>query len=183
MFEEFKTMCTWLEKYNRAICTTFERNAGTRLRNWLECVRRTGNVAQWLLKEVYDDLCIYTDTPEYKALSEQNKKVRTSLKGGSLHTGGAKSVSVIVQEMKKELGRESTQLEISRRTHLVKKTNESDPDVWVEPRAENANNEYIRYLSEFGSTQPTQEESNQIWIEKVAGGKKEGENLWVWFSK
>ncbi|KAM3322756.1 hypothetical protein P3S67_003907 [Capsicum chacoense] len=35
-------------------------------------------------------------------------------------------------------------------------------------------NEFIRYLSEFGSTEPTQEESNKIWIEKVAGGKKRG---------
>ncbi|KAF3627617.1 hypothetical protein FXO38_28663, partial [Capsicum annuum] len=89
---------------------------------------------------------------EFKALSEQNKKSRASLKDGSLHTEGAKSVNVIVREM----------------------TNESDPDVWVEPRAENANNEYIRCLSEFGSTQPTQEEVNKIWTKKVAGGKKKG---------
>ncbi|KAM3320885.1 putative protein isoform X3 [Capsicum chacoense] len=89
----------------------FKRNVGAKLRNWLERVRRTDNVAQWILKDVYDDLCIYWESPEYKALSEQNKKARASLKGGSLHTGGAKSVRVIVREMEKNLGREPTQLE------------------------------------------------------------------------
>ncbi|KAM3323866.1 hypothetical protein P3S67_005017 [Capsicum chacoense] len=73
----------------------FKRNASAKLRNWLERVRRTRNVAQWLLKEVYVDLCIYWESTEYKELSEKNKKSRASLKGGSLHTEGAKSVSVI----------------------------------------------------------------------------------------
>ncbi|KAF3628052.1 hypothetical protein FXO38_28445 [Capsicum annuum] len=88
-------MCTWLEKHNRAISIIFERNASAKLRNWLERVRHTRNVAQWLLKET------------------------------------------------KELDRGPTQLEIFRRTHLLKKTNELDPEVWVKPRAENANAEAV----------------------------------------
>ncbi|KAM3397508.1 hypothetical protein P3S68_001020 [Capsicum galapagoense] len=88
---------------------------------------------------VYDDLCIYWESSEYKAISEKNKKARASLKGGSLHTGGAKSVGVIVREMEKDLGREQTRLEVFRRTHLLKKMNESKSDVWVEPRAKNTN--------------------------------------------
>ncbi|XP_047267756.1 uncharacterized protein LOC107868084 isoform X3 [Capsicum annuum] len=110
------------------------------------------------------------------------KKPRSSLKGGSLHTVGIKSVGAIVREMEKDLGRKPTQLEVFKQTYVKKNMNESDPDVWVETRAENVNNEYVRYLSEFGSTEPTQEESIKIWTEKVAGGKK-GENLCVWFSK
>ncbi|KAF3627805.1 DNA binding protein -like protein [Capsicum annuum] len=121
----------------------FKRNISAKLRNWLEHVRRTGNVAQWLLKDVYDDFCIYWESPEYKVLPEKNKKARVSLKGGSLHTVGAKSVGVIVREIEKDLGRELTQLEVFKQTHLKKKTNESNPDVWVEPRAENANAEAI----------------------------------------
>ncbi|KAM3340841.1 putative protein isoform X3 [Capsicum galapagoense] len=77
----------------------------------------------------------------------------------------------------KDLGREPTQLEVFRRTHLKKKTNESDPDVWVESRTENTNNEYICYLFEFGSAEPTLEESIKIWSEKVAGGKKRGKPM------
>ncbi|XP_047249921.1 uncharacterized protein LOC124885713 [Capsicum annuum] len=127
------------EDHGQAMFEEFKRNASAKLRNWLECVRRTGNVTQWLLKFVYDDLCIYWESPEYKAIYEQNKKARSSLKGGSLHTGGAKSVGVIVREMEKDLGREPTRLEVFRQTHLLKKMNESDPDVWVEPRAENSN--------------------------------------------
>ncbi|XP_047267755.1 uncharacterized protein LOC107868084 isoform X2 [Capsicum annuum] len=86
------------------------------------------------------------------------------------------------QTKEKDLGRKPTQLEVFKQTYVKKNMNESDPDVWVETRAENVNNEYVRYLSEFGSTEPTQEESIKIWTEKVAGGKK-GENLCVWFSK
>ncbi|XP_047255392.1 uncharacterized protein LOC107847621 isoform X2 [Capsicum annuum] len=139
------------EDHRQVMFEEFKRNAGAKLRNWLERVRRTGNVAQWLLKIVYDDLCIYWESPEYKAISKQNKKARASLKDGSLHIGGAKSVRVIVREME-DLGREPTRLEVFKRTHLLKKMNESNPNVWVEPRAENVNNEFIRYLSEFGST-------------------------------
>ncbi|XP_016547476.1 uncharacterized protein LOC107847621 isoform X3 [Capsicum annuum] len=140
------------EDHRQVMFEEFKRNAGAKLRNWLERVRRTGNVAQWLLKIVYDDLCIYWESPEYKAISKQNKKARASLKDGSLHIGGAKSVRVIVREMEEDLGREPTRLEVFKRTHLLKKMNESNPNVWVEPRAENVNNEFIRYLSEFGST-------------------------------
>ncbi|KAG5620881.1 hypothetical protein H5410_006099 [Solanum commersonii] len=45
---------------------------------------------------------------------------RGSLKGGSLHTECAKTVGTIAREM----------------THVRKKENESDPDVWIEERAE-----------------------------------------------
>ncbi|KAF3620363.1 hypothetical protein FXO38_32398, partial [Capsicum annuum] len=98
------------EDHRQVMFEEFKRNAGAKLRNWLERVRRTGNVAQWLLKIVYDDLCIYWESPEYKAISKQNKKARASLKDGSLHIGGAKSVRVIVREME-DLGREPTRLE------------------------------------------------------------------------
>ena len=35
-------------------------------------------------------------------------------------------------------------------------------------------NDYKRYLSEFGPTAPSQKEATQIWTEKVAGGKQKG---------
>ncbi|KAG5615418.1 hypothetical protein H5410_015242 [Solanum commersonii] len=54
----------------------------------------------------------------------KKKKGRNSLNGGSLHTGGAKSVE-------KELGRTSLHNEVFTKTHMKKKLNESDPDNWV----------------------------------------------------
>ncbi|KAF3636948.1 hypothetical protein FXO37_25180 [Capsicum annuum] len=59
---------------------------------------------------------------------------------GSMHT---RNVAQWLLKETKELDRGPTQLEIFRRTHLLKKTNESDPEVWVKPRAENANAEAV----------------------------------------
>ncbi|WMV51000.1 hypothetical protein MTR67_044385 [Solanum verrucosum] len=64
------------------------------------------------------------------------KKARGSLKGGSLHTGGAKTVGTITREMEKELGRTPIEPEVFKKTHVRKKENESDPNMWVEKRAE-----------------------------------------------
>ncbi|WMV25022.1 hypothetical protein MTR67_018407, partial [Solanum verrucosum] len=41
----------------------------------------------------------YWKTNKFKAISDQAKKARGSLKGGSLHTGGAKTVETIAREM------------------------------------------------------------------------------------
>ncbi|KAF3660006.1 hypothetical protein FXO38_12348, partial [Capsicum annuum] len=43
----------------------------------------------------------------------------------------------------KDLGRKPTQVVVFKRTHLKKKTNELDSDVWVDPKAENSNVEVI----------------------------------------
>ncbi|PHU12385.1 hypothetical protein BC332_19315 [Capsicum chinense] len=61
-------------------------------------------------QKIIDKQCLKSS----RALNEQNKKAKSSLKGGSLHTGGAKNVGVIVREMEKDLGRGLTQLEIFR---------------------------------------------------------------------
>lgn len=48
---------------------------------------------------VYQDLLRYWDTYKFKAMPEQAKKARGSLKGGSLHVGGAKSVGIVTREL------------------------------------------------------------------------------------
>ncbi|WMV40881.1 hypothetical protein MTR67_034266 [Solanum verrucosum] len=75
-------------------------------------------------------------------MSEQAKKARGSLKGDLLHTGGAKTVGTITKEMEKELGHTLIGSEVFKKTHLKKKENESDPDVWVEESAERTFNEF-----------------------------------------
>ncbi|WMV16814.1 hypothetical protein MTR67_010199 [Solanum verrucosum] len=96
---------------------------------------------------------------------------RGSLKGGSLHTGGAKTVGTIAREMEKELGRTPIEPEVFKKTHVRKKENESDPNVWVEERAERT-----FYVAENldSSVQLTPELSTQIWKEKVVGGTHKG---------
>ncbi|WMV38336.1 hypothetical protein MTR67_031721 [Solanum verrucosum] len=85
-----------------------------------------------------------------RSLSSQN--ARGSLKGGSLHTRGAKTVGTIAREMEKKLGRTPIEPEVFKKTHVMKKENESDSDVWVEERAERT----------------------FIWKEKVVGGTHKG---------
>ncbi|WMV33055.1 hypothetical protein MTR67_026440 [Solanum verrucosum] len=77
-----------------------------------------------------------TLAPGQKNRLEQAKKSRGSLKGGTLHTGGAKTVGTITREMEKELGRTLIEPKVFKKTHVKKKENESDLDVWVEERAE-----------------------------------------------
>ncbi|WMV38002.1 hypothetical protein MTR67_031387 [Solanum verrucosum] len=152
MFNNFKTMCTWESRYNLVIGTTFERKASTRLSNWLKSVRDSGERPGWMLPHVFAELGQYWKTDKFKAISDQAKMARGSLKGGSLHTRGAKTVGTIAREMEKELGRTPIEPEVFKKTHVRKKENESDPDVWVEERAERT----------------------FIWKEKVVGGTHKG---------
>jgi hypothetical protein len=81
------------------IATTFERKASARLSSWLKKARDDRAPSSWMLPHIFEELCRYWDTEEFKALSDQGKKARASLKGGSLHTAGAKSVGTIQREM------------------------------------------------------------------------------------
>ncbi|WMV59299.1 hypothetical protein MTR67_052684 [Solanum verrucosum] len=93
------TMCTWKPKFNMVIATTFKRRAFTRLSSWLKKARDTDQCTDWMLPHVMDGLRQYWNTYKFKAMSEQAKKARDSLNGGSLHTGGAKSIGTITREM------------------------------------------------------------------------------------
>ncbi|KAH0636603.1 hypothetical protein KY289_036518 [Solanum tuberosum] len=136
MFNNFKTMCTWESRYNLVIGTTFERKASAGLYSWLKKVQDSGERPGWMLPHVFDELGQYWNTDKFKAISDQAKKARGSLKGGSLHTRGAKTVETIAREM------------VFKKTHVRKKENESDPDVWVEEWAERTFNNFHQYVAE-----------------------------------
>ncbi|WMV32621.1 hypothetical protein MTR67_026006 [Solanum verrucosum] len=82
-----------------------------------------------MLPHVFDGLHQYWKTDKFKVMSEQAKMARGSLKGGSLHTGGAKSVRTIIREMEKEMGRTPLVPKVFKKTHVKKKENESNSDV------------------------------------------------------
>ena len=92
-------MCTWEPRHNHVISTRFERKASARLFAWLKKVQDSAKRPGWMLQHVFDDLGRYWNTYKFKAISDQAKKARGSLKGGSLHTGGAKTVGTIAREM------------------------------------------------------------------------------------
>ncbi|WMV41525.1 hypothetical protein MTR67_034910 [Solanum verrucosum] len=164
-------MCTWESRYNLVSATTFERRASTRLSSWLKKVWDSDQRPGWMLPHVFDDLRAYWNTEKFKAISEQAKKARGSLKSGSLHTEGAKTVGTIPREMEKELGLTLIEPEVFKKTHVKKKEYESDLDVWVEERAEQ-----VFYVAENldSSVEMTPELSTQIWTEKVVGGTYKG---------
>ncbi|WMV09112.1 hypothetical protein MTR67_002497 [Solanum verrucosum] len=83
--------------------------------------------------------------------------------GGSLHTGGAKSIGTIAREMEKELGCTPIAPEVFKKTHVRKKENESDPDVW-----------WGKEPNKLFSVEMTPELSTQIWKEKMVGGTHKG---------
>ncbi|WMV32751.1 hypothetical protein MTR67_026136 [Solanum verrucosum] len=92
-------MCTWESRYDLVITITFERRASPRLSSWLKKVRDTDQRPDWMLPHVFDELRQYWNTDKFKAMSEQAKKARDSLKGGSLHTEGANTIGTITREM------------------------------------------------------------------------------------
>ncbi|WMV58268.1 hypothetical protein MTR67_051653 [Solanum verrucosum] len=136
MIEPDRSLWHLAKDASQVIMTTFERRASARLSSWLKKVRDSPERSDWMLPHVFDELGLYWNTGKFKAISEQAKKARGSLKGGSLHTEGAKTVGTITREMEKELGRIPIEPEVFKKTHVRKKENESDPDVWVEERAE-----------------------------------------------
>ena len=85
-------MCTWESRNNLVIGTIFERKTSARLSSWLKKVRDSGERPGWMLPHVFDELSQYWNTNKFKAISDQAKMARGSLKGGSLHTGGAKTI-------------------------------------------------------------------------------------------
>nr|XP_010319572.1 uncharacterized protein LOC104646808 [Solanum lycopersicum] len=104
-------------------------------------------------------------------MSEIGKKARSSTKGGSLHTSGAQSQGSVRRKLEKELGRPITQAEAFKATHIRKKKNPEDPDVWVEPRAEVTYNRYLQALENLQQTLSeenrgmplTQEQDERVW--------------------
>ncbi|WMV32645.1 hypothetical protein MTR67_026030 [Solanum verrucosum] len=117
-------MCTWESRYNLVIGTTFERKASARLSSWLKKVRDSGERPGWMLPHVFDELGQYWNTDKFKTISDQAKRIEAVLK-----------VARCTPE-EKELGRTLIEPEVFKKTHVKKKEYESDPDVWVEERAE-----------------------------------------------
>ncbi|WMV33515.1 hypothetical protein MTR67_026900 [Solanum verrucosum] len=136
-----------------------------------ECVRKLYTQAyhSWSeipnsIRQVMFNNFKYWKTDKFNAISDQAKMARGSLKGGSC------------TPEEKELGRTPIEPEVFKKTHVRKKENKSDPDVWVEERAERTFNDFHKYVAENldSSVQLTPELSTQIWKEKVVGGTHKG---------
>ncbi|WMV52013.1 hypothetical protein MTR67_045398 [Solanum verrucosum] len=96
------------------------------------------------------------------------------LDGSTWHP--AKDATPALNDCEKELGHTPIEPEVFKKTHVRKKENESDSDVWVEERAERTFYDFHQYLSENldSSVQLTPELSTQVWKEKVVGRTHKG---------
>ncbi|KAH0675761.1 hypothetical protein KY285_023562 [Solanum tuberosum] len=120
----------------------------------------------------------YVWAPEHEddvQRSEIGKMARASEKGGSLHTGGAISQVTRKERMEKELGRPVAAPEMFKVTHVKKSTNPTKEERWIEPRAQETYDRYMRISQEYRSTLPfesqdkpfTQEENENLWKQSV----------------
>ncbi|XP_015078350.1 uncharacterized protein LOC107022180 [Solanum pennellii] len=106
-------------------------------------------------------------------MGEISKKARSSTKSGSLHTGGAQSQGSARRKLENKLRRPVTQAKAFKATHITKKKNPEDPDVWIEPRVEVTYNRYLHALEDLQQTLPeenqgmplTQEQSERNYVE------------------
>ncbi|XP_049389086.1 uncharacterized protein LOC125853435 [Solanum stenotomum] len=120
--------------------------------------------------------------PRFKQMSEIGQKARSSTKGGCLHTSGVQSQGSVRKKLEKELGRPLTQAKAFKVTHIRKKKNPKDPDVWVEPRAEMTYNRYLQALEDLRQTQLeenrgillTQKQAERVWLDLIGGPSRYG---------
>ncbi|KAM3264031.1 hypothetical protein P3L10_001025 [Capsicum annuum] len=66
------------------------------------------------------------------------------------------------EKLEKEMGRELPTDEVFEVTHLRKKLNPTDEDVWVEPRAKVVQDEFRRLLGEYRSSLPPESQGDPI---------------------
>lgn len=75
MFTFFKTLRIRKLRYNIVITITFERNVRVRLSScWLKKAKDDQGPAIWMPPNVFEELCRYRDTDEFKTLFDQDKK-------------------------------------------------------------------------------------------------------------
>ncbi|KAH0632857.1 hypothetical protein KY284_035643 [Solanum tuberosum] len=158
MFNEFKKYYVWAPEHEDDVQVNFKLKAS--------------KMPKFMFPERWALLLKHWSTDEkFKKRSEIGKMARASEKGGSLHTGGAISQVTRKERMEKELGRPVAVPEMFKVTHVKKSTNPTKEERWIEPRAQETYDRYIRISQEYRSTLPlesqdrpfTQEENENLW--------------------
>ncbi|XP_049364747.1 uncharacterized protein LOC125829580 [Solanum verrucosum] len=155
IFLEFKKKCAWRPEHEIKICANFHKKVVRVLASLLTKTRKNNKNPRWILSKDWEKLLVHwANDPRFKQMSEISKKARSSTKGGSLHTSGAQSQGSVRRKLDKELGRLVTQAKAFKATHIRKKKNLEDPNMWVEPGAEMTYNRYLQALEDLRQTQP-----------------------------
>ncbi|KAM3395338.1 hypothetical protein P3S68_004343 [Capsicum galapagoense] len=105
---------------------------------------------KWIPEPIWPLYQRHRNSPEYQLLREKGKRDRASSKGGSLHIAGARSTLAVKEKL------------LFEETHLRKKKNLTDEDVWVEPHAKAVHDEFRRLIGEYHSSQPPESQGDPI---------------------
>ncbi|XP_049362767.1 uncharacterized protein LOC125827516 [Solanum verrucosum] len=173
MFNEFKKKYyVWAPEHEDDVQLNFKFKASKLLSSTFCDCRRKNRMPTFMLPDRWTLLLKHWSTDEtFKKRSEIGKMARASEKGGSLHTGGAISQVTRKERMEKELGRPIAVAEMFKVTHVKKSTSPTEEERWIEPRAQETYDRYIRISQEYCSTLPlesqdkpfTQEENENLW--------------------
>ncbi|KAK7273395.1 hypothetical protein RIF29_14449 [Crotalaria pallida] len=101
----------------------------SRIRNTFAEARKKNVRPNWLQVDIWECLCAHWQTDEYKRIQEVGKANRASEKGGSLHTGGRKTIIDHAQDMAEALNRTVYLDEVFEQTHIKKSSG------WVDDRS------------------------------------------------
>ncbi|KAM3309082.1 hypothetical protein P3S67_010826 [Capsicum chacoense] len=162
MFEELKKFYWWNDTNKFFIKKNFFIRCRARFNDLLDYARKKSVKPKWIPEPMWPLYQHYWNNPEYQLLREKGKKDGASSKGGSLHTAGARSTLGVKEKLEKEKGRELPTDEIFEETHLKKKKNPTDEDVWVEPRAKAVHDEFRHLVGEYRSSQPPKSQGDPI---------------------
>ncbi|XP_058767314.1 uncharacterized protein LOC131640990 [Vicia villosa] len=102
----------------------------------------------WIGEEIFRDLLKYWDSDEFKAKSENAKKMRASEKGGCLNAVGSISTAEHVRRMTKELNRPPLM------TELVARTRKKKTGAFVDSSTQKAMDDYQALLVQFLTVNP-----------------------------
>ncbi|KAH0768756.1 hypothetical protein KY290_012737 [Solanum tuberosum] len=172
MFNEFKKYYVWAPEHEDDVQVNFKLKASKLLSSTFCDCRKKNRMPKFMFPERWALLLKHWSTDEkFKKRSEIGKMARASEKGGSLHTGGAISQVTRKERMEKELGRPVAVPEMFKVTHVKKSTNPTEEERWIEPRAQETYDRYMRISQEYRSTLPlesqdrpfTQEENENLW--------------------
>ncbi|XP_049375787.1 uncharacterized protein LOC125840867 [Solanum verrucosum] len=162
----------WAPEHEDDVQVNFKLKASKLLSSIFCDCRKKNRMPKFMFPERWALLLKHWSTDEkFKKRSEIGKMARASEKGGSLHTGGAISQVTRKERMEKELGRPVAVPEMFKVTHVKKSMNPTEEERWIEPRAQETYDRYMRISQEYRSTLPlesqdrpfTQEENENLW--------------------
>ncbi|KAJ8431652.1 hypothetical protein Cgig2_024124 [Carnegiea gigantea] len=105
-FDKFKKKFCWDDEHAHEIRRVFEFRASSRLKGMTFEIRKSGKQPVWLSKDVYDGLCAYWESEEFKGKSMRKNYKESQLLMNHFHspTLGEKINHLSIKSQKRHIG-------------------------------------------------------------------------------